>query len=509
MKESGRDAPPNVQDAPQVPGDYSAFSRRQQNVIIGLAAFAGWFSSISSFIYFPAIPVLAADLGQSVENINLTVTAYLIVSGIFPAMMGDAADRFGRRPVFLVALTVYMGANIGLATQSTFGLLFFFRMLQSAGISGTYSVTYGVLGDLFTPAERGGYSGTISFFLNTPPSIGPIISGLLLLRWSWRSIFWFLSVATPCCLIPMALFFPETARNIVGDGRGAAKSFNRPLIKVLVPGGAMTDSTRDSSREKPIVKRKFPNPISSLKLMWFPGTAIILIAYGVNYSTYSCLQASLSTLFHDTYHITGVASGLIYIPFGVACAVSAYATGSLLDRNYHKTATEISVTIDKSKRDDLSAFPIEKARLRVITIFVAVGAALVMGYGWQIQERVNMAGPLVTQFFIGLTLQTLFTSLNTLLVDIHQDCPSTAQAACNFVRCELAAGYLAALDALIRSLGSGWCFVLLAVIEFMLVPMLLLLQWRGMQWRQARAARRLKPQGSDSDNQHEALRENV
>jgi len=142
---------------------YSSFQPWQKNTIIGLAAFAGWFSSLSSFIYFPAIPMLATDLDVSITQINLTVTSYLITSGVFPSIMGDAADRFGRRPVFLVGLTVYLCANIGLALQSNFGLLFLFRMLQSAGISGTYSITYGVLSDLFTPAERGGYSGVISF----------------------------------------------------------------------------------------------------------------------------------------------------------------------------------------------------------------------------------------------------------------------------------------------------------------------------------------------------------
>ena len=142
---------------------YSTFSIWQKNSIIGLAALAGWFSSISSFIYFPTIPFLVTDLHVSIQQVNLTVTSYLIMSGVFPSIMGDAADRFGRRPVFLMALIVYFCANIGLALQSHFAVLFVFRMFQSAGISGAFSIAYGVLSDLFTPAERGGYSGIISF----------------------------------------------------------------------------------------------------------------------------------------------------------------------------------------------------------------------------------------------------------------------------------------------------------------------------------------------------------
>jgi len=127
--------PPDPLTTP-TPLPYSAFEPWHKRWIIAVVAFGGWFSSLSSFIYFPAIPALAADLGISVEKINLTVTSYLIMSGIFPALVGNAADKLGRRPVFLATLTVYVAANIGLALQTSFGLLFSLRMMHSAGISG-------------------------------------------------------------------------------------------------------------------------------------------------------------------------------------------------------------------------------------------------------------------------------------------------------------------------------------------------------------------------------------
>ncbi|KAH6842229.1 major facilitator superfamily domain-containing protein [Chaetomium sp. MPI-CAGE-AT-0009] len=465
---------------------YSAFLPWQQNTIIGLAALGGWFSSISRFIYFPAIPFLASDLHVSVQQVNLTVTSYLIMSGIFPSVMGDAADRFGRRPVFLVALAIYLGANIGLALQSYFVLRFFLRMLQSAGISGTFSIAYGVLGDLFTPAERGGYSGIISFFLNTPPSLGPVISGLLLLRWTWRSIFWLLTVASALCLIMMILFLPETARNIVANGSRPAKGIDKPLVPLIAPKVARVAESISSvpTREG---HRKIPNPLAALKLLRIPGTTIILVAYGINYTVYCCLQASLSTLFVGIYGVSGLVAGLVYIPFGVAVALSAFATGRLLDFNYKKTAAESGISIIKTKETDLKDFPIERARLRTVILTVALSAFLVIGYGWALQARVTMAVPLVLQLFIGLTIQGVFTALNTLLVDLHPDCPSTAQAACNFVRCEMAAACLAALDALIRSIGPGWSFLRLGTTLFLEFLMLLLLQLRGMKWRYARS----------------------
>lgn len=115
---------------------YSFFTPSQKKYIVTIAASVGWFSTVSSFIYFPAIPFIAKDLKVSVENINLTVTSYLIASGIFPSITGDVADLFGRRPVFIASLGVYFLANVALALQRSYGALFGLRMLQSAAISG-------------------------------------------------------------------------------------------------------------------------------------------------------------------------------------------------------------------------------------------------------------------------------------------------------------------------------------------------------------------------------------
>ena len=120
---------------------YSVFMPAQKKWIIFLAAWAGWFSTASSFIYFPAIPFMAHDIGVSIQKINLTVTSYMIASGIFPAITGNATDRYGRRIILLASLAVYTIANIGIAVQRSFAALFMLRMLQSAAILGMIVLT--------------------------------------------------------------------------------------------------------------------------------------------------------------------------------------------------------------------------------------------------------------------------------------------------------------------------------------------------------------------------------
>ena len=115
---------------------YSHFSNMEKRLIVFLITFAATFSPLSSFIFFPAINALSAALHVSIEKLNLTVTSYMIVAGIAPAIIGDLADVTGRRVVYLLTMGIYCVANVGLAIQSKWAVLFILRMLQSAGSAG-------------------------------------------------------------------------------------------------------------------------------------------------------------------------------------------------------------------------------------------------------------------------------------------------------------------------------------------------------------------------------------
>lgn len=158
---------------------FSTFTAWEKRWILFLGAFAAMFSPMSSFIFYPAITSMAEGLGVTTGLINLAVTTYMIVSGIVPSLLGNAADKLGRRPVYIVALSIYFVANVGLALQNSFPALLVLRMVQSAGSSGkshsrshtnprsdnqlkekgTISLGYGIISDIASPAERGLYVG--------------------------------------------------------------------------------------------------------------------------------------------------------------------------------------------------------------------------------------------------------------------------------------------------------------------------------------------------------------
>jgi MFS family permease len=126
-------------DAPSTDRIYSTFKPGEKWVIVALASYAAWFSTLSSFIYYPAIPALSQTLNVSVDKVNLTITTYMAVASIAPALVGDMADTMGRRPVYILTLSVYFVANIAIALTKSYTSLLGLRVLQALSISGKSS----------------------------------------------------------------------------------------------------------------------------------------------------------------------------------------------------------------------------------------------------------------------------------------------------------------------------------------------------------------------------------
>lgn len=120
----------------QPPELYSVFTPLERWVIVSIVSYATWFSGLSSFIYYPALDALSNSLSVSIGKINLTVTTYLAVATIAPALFGDFADILGRRPVYLITLSLYSVANLCIALSETYNELLGLRALQALAISG-------------------------------------------------------------------------------------------------------------------------------------------------------------------------------------------------------------------------------------------------------------------------------------------------------------------------------------------------------------------------------------
>ncbi|KAK8034733.1 hypothetical protein PG993_009728 [Apiospora rasikravindrae] len=428
---------------------YTVFKPSQKLFISLITSFAAMFSTMSSFVYLPALVPISADLNVSLFLVNLTVTSYLVVAGVAPAFMGDMADQNGRRPVYILMFSLMIAANIGMALQTSFPALLVLRMVQSAGSS------------------------------DIAPSLGPVFGGVLVQQAGWRWIFWFLVILTGPHFLVILLFLPETQRRVVGNGSWKTKGVYKSFLPFLRPG----DTTVHV--EGAVSKRvcHFPNPFTCLPILLDKASLLTILITAVNYAVKMTLQTSLGTLGVETYNLTYLQSGLTYLPSGVGGGIGSFIAGKLLDRTYEKTKTRLKAEkggqLDKQSLD----FPLESARLQGVYILSIIGSLGTVGYGLGLMTRTHISVMLIMQFLTGATTASTFVLCDTLLTDLNIHRSATAQAASNLVRCLSAAGAIAAMEALVQSVGPGWCFAIYAV----LLMMSWVLRQRGMLWRRKKA----------------------
>ena len=506
-------------DVPVLDIPYSIFTKSQKLGIVLLVALASVYSPLSSFIYYPALTAVAGDLHTTISKVNLTITSYMVVSGVGPMILGSIADQLGRRPVYLFMFLMYVIANVGLALQTSYPALLLLRMLQSAGGSATIGLGYGVVGDITESSERGAYMGIFGCGPNVAPSLGPILGGVLAQKAGWRWIFGFLAISGALSLVLIAVILPETARNVVGNGSRSSPGWNKSILKLweeksILSSGQQTGVSEDMPR---ITKLRIPNPIRSVSILLYKDTAPVVFVNAVFYTAYCCLQASLSSLFITIYGYKELEAGLVYMPFGVGCFIASLLScklrhshavlhnwvqiitnavryqAKILTNDYRCIANRqgLPTSSNNSSQSQTLAFPIFRARLRSMVYLLPLSTLCLLAYGWVLEYHLHPSISLLLQFFIGGSITIIFNACGTLLVDLHPSCPSTAQASLNIVRCTFAAAGLAALQPLINAVGTGWCFTMIALVSGGMGTACVVLEgiW-GESWRRQRQSSR-------------------
>ncbi|KAI0308328.1 MFS general substrate transporter [Multifurca ochricompacta] len=473
---------------------YSVFTHREKWLIVSIGSYASLFSPLTTNIYLPAIPVISRDFHKSIELINLTVTMHMVMQGISPMIWGTLSDRWGRRPILLACLTTLSLSCVGLALvpTSAYWLLLLLRCVQASGSATTLAVGAGIVVDVSTPAERGGFIGAISLGPMVGLTFGPVIGGALAQGFGWRSIFWFLCIGSGSCGLGIFLIFPETLRAIVGDG-----SIPGGWIYALpIPIVGRKRIMKDVTEHPPSIP--FMNP---LRMFIYPDVLVLFFFSGTYYAVFSGVIANLSTTFERTYpYLTERDVGLCFLAVGGGLFIGTTLSGKFLNFQYRRindnltrqAQTNSGKGIDPTAAVKDSSFPIEKARLQVLPYFIFIYTACVIAYGWSLQSRVSIAVPLFLHAVIGATFICVMNAVQALLMDLVPNQGSSIAACSNVVRCSMGAGIVSLINPLIVALGDGWAYVVLGSFCVLAAPLLYIEIWRGPVWRERRRERERK-----------------
>ena len=181
-------------------------------VLLGVLALLSSFTPLSIDMYLPALPVIAVDLHGTAGDIQLTLSSFMIAFGFGQIFYGPAGDRFGRRPVILGGIAIYVLTSVGCAFAAEAGHLVLLRFLQGLSACGGVVLARTMVRDL---AERDQAARAMSLMMactSIAPMLAPLIGGQILWFWGWRAIFWVLALIGVIALVAAYVRLPETLR---------------------------------------------------------------------------------------------------------------------------------------------------------------------------------------------------------------------------------------------------------------------------------------------------------
>lgn len=162
--------------------------------LIVLIALLSAFVPLSTDMYLPALPSMSDYFQVSGSLTNLTLILFFVFFALGMLFWGPVSDKYGRRPILLIGLSIYIFASVGCALSSSIYQLIIFRVLQAIGGSAAEAVAMAMVKDAYEGRKRESVLAVVQSMVVISPAIAPLLGSLLLLYTSWQGLFWTLSI---------------------------------------------------------------------------------------------------------------------------------------------------------------------------------------------------------------------------------------------------------------------------------------------------------------------------
>ncbi|MDN0085643.1 Bcr/CflA family multidrug efflux MFS transporter [Crenobacter sp. SG2305] len=168
------------------------------------------FGPLSIDMYLPGLPAIAQGLNAPISQIQLTVGGFLAGLCLGMLVYGPLSDRYGRRPVLLSGIALYLVASLACALAHNAEQLIALRVLQAIGGGAGSVMGRTVVRDVFALDEAAQTLSLLHLVTMIAPLLAPILGSWLLLYAGWRALFLVLALFGAACLLVVALFLPES-----------------------------------------------------------------------------------------------------------------------------------------------------------------------------------------------------------------------------------------------------------------------------------------------------------
>ena len=177
---------------PAVPDDHDRapieLPQRVRLEILGAVLLGIFLAALDQTIVGTALPTIVTELKGN-DVYVWAFTAYLLTSTISGPIYGKLSDIFGRRPIFLIGVSIFLIGSLLCGLSQEMWQFLLFRGLQGLGAGALFPIALAIIADIFAPSERGKYQGFFGAVFGVSFLLGPAIGGLITDNFGWHWIF--------------------------------------------------------------------------------------------------------------------------------------------------------------------------------------------------------------------------------------------------------------------------------------------------------------------------------
>jgi EmrB/QacA subfamily drug resistance transporter len=310
-----------------------------------LASLGVFMTALDTLVVTTALPVLRVSLHTGLSSLEWTVNAYNLAFACSLLTGAALGDRFGRRRVFCVGLSVFTAASAGAALAPTIGVLIAARTVQGAGAAMVMPLSLTLISEAFPADKRGTAIGIWGGIAGMAVAAGPVVGGAVVQGISWHWIFW-LNVPIGLALVPLSAsrlnesFGPRPRLDVAGLVMAGAGFFaiTWALVRANTVGWASAEVIGSLIAGGALValfvwwEQRVSTPMLSLAMF---RQRSFSTANGVSFFMYAGLFGALflmSQFFQSAQHLTPLQAGLRLLAWTAAPVVVSPIAGQLADR---------------------------------------------------------------------------------------------------------------------------------------------------------------------------------
>ncbi|RDB48392.1 MFS transporter [Tsukamurella tyrosinosolvens] len=316
----------------------SGLGPRRRALVLVACSLSLLISSMDVTIVNVALPQIGRQMDASITHLQWVVDIYTLTLASLLVLSGATADRFGRRRVFRIGLTVFAAGSLLCSLAPTVDVLIAARGIQAVGGSMLTPVALSIVTAVFTqPAERARAIGLWGAVVGVSTAVGPLVGGVLIDSLGWPSVFW---VNLPICAVALGLTYA-----VVPESKAAVPRSIDPLGQVLAIA-VMFTAVFGLIERAPLIlvltaaalaaflahERRHPSPFIDVRFFRsIPFAAATLTAVAA-FAGFGAFLFTMSLYLQGTRHFSAVQTGLMFLPMALSVLVASPVSGRLVAR---------------------------------------------------------------------------------------------------------------------------------------------------------------------------------